>query len=394
MILKFFLSICRKFCLTVLIQVFLLSTYPQQKFFAQRSISNNLGIFSGSADVGNIGIPGSATFNSDDSSYVISGSGENMWFGKDAFHFVNIMAYGNIALEADITWIGDGTNPHRKAGVIIRQNLNHGSIYADAIVHGDGLTSLQYREAEDSMTYEIRAGIEFPSRLRIKKVGKYISMEYGFEGESYQPSGASVRLVLEDPFYIGLGVCSHEDSVLEKAVFRNVKYEHLESENNMKIRSILETINIESKNRQVIYTADRHFEAPNWSGDNSFFIFNSEGLLYRLPSEGGIPQVINTDFAVNCNNDHGLSPDNSQIVISDQTMEDKQSRIYILPAEGGTPKLITPNAPSYWHGWSPDGRMLAYCAERNGQYDIYAIPVNGGDERQLTFSEGLDDGPH
>ena len=64
-----------------------------------------------------------------------------------------------------------------------------------------------------------------------------------------------------------------------------------------------------------------------------------------------------------------------------------------MPVEGGTPKQITELAPSYWHGWSPDGKTLAYCAERNGEFDIYTISVNGGEETRLTTTPGLDDGP-
>ena len=44
-------------------------------------------------------------------------------------------------------------------------------------------------------------------------------------------------------------------------------------------------------------------------------------------------------------------------------------------------------------GPSPDGRTLAYCAERNGEYDIYTISVQGGSETRLTSAPGLDDGP-
>jgi Tol biopolymer transport system component len=88
-----------------------------------------------------------------------------------------------------------------------------------------------------------------------------------------------------------------------------------------------------------------------------------------------------------------LSPDGSTLVISDHSQEDRMSRIYTLPSVGGVPKLITEAGPSYWHGWSPDGRTLAYCAERNGEYDIYTIPAEGGVERRLTTAKGLDDGP-
>jgi Tol biopolymer transport system component len=97
-------------------------------------------------------------------------------------------------------------------------------------------------------------------------------------------------------------------------------------------------------------------------------------------------------MAVRCNNDHGISPDGTQLAISDQTM-DRRSRIYVLPITGGEPRLVTSLAPSYWHGWSPDGKTLAYCAERNGEFDIYTIAAAGGEERRLTTAPGLDDGP-
>ncbi|CAK4869401.1 unnamed protein product [Aphanomyces euteiches] len=103
--------------------------------------------------------------------------------------------------------------------------------------------------------------------------------------------------------------------------------------------------------------------------------------------------VIESGYVTQCNNDHVLSPDNSLIAVSHQTQEDNLSRIYIFPLKGGDPTLITPIGPSYLHGWSPDGKTLAYCAERNGQYDIYTIPVIGGVETQLTDLPELDDGP-
>ncbi len=159
------------------------------------------------------------------------------------------------------------------------------------------------------------------------------------------------------------------------------------------LESTLENINIKSKNRRVIYTTNELIEAPNWSIDDKFIIYNSNGLLYKIDFDNELPKKINTDFAINCNNDHGLSPDNKLIVISDQSEEDNKSRIYTLPIEGGIPKLVTENSPSYWHGWSPDGETLAYCAERNGQYDIYSVSVNGGKETQLTNVSALDDGP-
>ncbi|GMO63056.1 MAG: hypothetical protein Ta2A_10020 [Treponemataceae bacterium] len=109
-------------------------------------------------------------------------------------------------------------------------------------------------------------------------------------------------------------------------------------------------------------------------------------------ASGKVTQI-DTNFADQCNNDHVLSPDGMSIAVSHHTWEDGQSRIYKLPLAGGKPELITPIAPSYLHGWSPDGKTLAYCAERNGQYDVFTIPVTGGIETQLTNEVSLDDGP-
>jgi len=159
------------------------------------------------------------------------------------------------------------------------------------------------------------------------------------------------------------------------------------------VRSFLETIAIASGDRRVAYqTADR-IEAPNWARDGAALYFNGKGLIHRLPLDGNAaPERIDTGFAVACNNDHGLSPDGAQLAISDRT-RDGRSRIYTLPAGGGAPKEITPGAPSYWHGWSPDGRTLAYCAQREGKHGIFTIPAAGGEERRLTEADGLDDGP-
>src|SRR5207302_10078278 len=117
-----------------------------------------------------------------------------------------------------------------------------------------------------------------------------------------------------------------------------------------------------------------------------------KGRIYRLPVEGGKAEVIDTGFALRCNNDHGLSPDGRSLAISDQARGGK-SIIYVLPAGGGEPRQITSAAPSYWHGWSPDGSMLAYCAERKGEFDVYSISTQGGEEKRLTTTKGLDDGP-
>jgi Tol biopolymer transport system component len=151
-------------------------------------------------------------------------------------------------------------------------------------------------------------------------------------------------------------------------------------------RSHVTLINADGTGRQVIYSADQVFEAPNWTPDGKDLILNSQGRLWRLPIAGGAPALIDTGNVKKLNNDHGISPDGALLAISAQ-------QIYVLPAAGGVPRQVTELIPSYYHGWSPDGQTLAYCARRGENFDLYAIGVNGGAERRLTEHAGYDDGP-
>ncbi|WP_081735206.1 TolB family protein [Paenibacillus gorillae] len=164
-------------------------------------------------------------------------------------------------------------------------------------------------------------------------------------------------------------------------------------EKTSKLTSILETVDISTGERTVLAQFPYLIEAPNWTSDGTTLIYNCEGKLYAFDLATGISSVIDSGFAVRCNNDHVLSPGNTHVAVSHHTAEDGKSRIYTFPLTGGAPVLITPMGPSYLHGWSPDGSTLSYCAERDGEYDIYTIPAIGGLEKRLTDSSGLNDGP-
>jgi TolB protein len=161
--------------------------------------------------------------------------------------------------------------------------------------------------------------------------------------------------------------------------------------------SFIQTVDVVSGKIDTIASLKAHFEAPNWHPDN-YLIMNSYGKLYTLQISSKKIQELPTGFATACNNDHGISPDKKWLAISHNDKKDPstkpyKSAIYVLPITGGTPRRITSEVMSFWHGWTPDGRTLAYCAERNGNYDVYTIGIEGGAEKRLTTSEGLDDGP-
>ncbi len=167
------------------------------------------------------------------------------------------------------------------------------------------------------------------------------------------------------------------------------------------IRSKLEIYDIRTNQRETLYEAEAHFEAPNWSRDGTYLLFNQEGRLIRFDIASKERKSIDTGFADRLNNDHGISPDGTLLAIShhdDEGVAQEErsggtSRIYTIPIDGGEPVQVTDKTPSYWHGWSPDGKTLLYTAQRNGNFDIYAIPVEGGAETRLTEHPGLDDGP-
>jgi uncharacterized GH25 family protein len=354
-----------------------------------------IGKMVGSQDIGEVRHAGTLIFDASNDRYTISGSGENMWFNKDAFHFAwRAVPFDSFELSSDIVFVASGGNPHRKACLMIRQTLDADSAYVDVALHGDGLVSLQFRETQGGPTREIQANTMLPGRLAIQKLDDTVLLRAGDAGEeTLRFAGPAARIALRPPYFVGIAVCAHDANALESAMFTDVRYSGQLEFGARAIPSVLEVQSIESTDRRVVLqTADR-IEAPNWTPDGKSLIYNSKGRLYRIPATGGAPEPIDTGFATRCNNDHGVSPDGKSLVISDQSQGDGKSRIYTLPIEGGTPKLITPNAPSYWHGWSPDGKTLAYCAQREGAFDIYTIPVVGGEETRLTTAQGLDDGP-
>lgn len=355
--------------------------------------SGAVGVFEKSQDVGTVLHPGSTVYDPAKQAYTVTGSGENMWFGTDDFQFTWKKMTGDVAISADITFVGEKGNNHRKAVVMIRQTLDGNSPAVDIARHGDGLTSMQFRDSAGADDHEVQSNINGPRRIRLEKRGDYFYAFVSGSDGKLRPSGASTKLALSGSFYVGIGVCSHDKDASETAVFSNVKVETLPPATEKGVLfSTLETVPIASTDRRVAYVAQAHFEAPNWSRDGSYFLFNQEGGIYRLNVNGGAPVRIDAGKQVKCNNDHGISPDGTTLAISDST-ETGDSLVYTLPISGGTPKKITPTGPSYWHGWSPDGETLAFVGQRNGNFDIYAISTKGGVEKRLTTAQGLDDGP-
>ncbi|MBS1808172.1 MAG: biopolymer transporter TolR, partial [Acidobacteria bacterium] len=263
------------------------------------------GLFEDARDIGTVKHPGSVEYDAARKTYTVAGGGENMWATTDAFQYVYRRISGDVSFAADIQILGTGGNAHKKGVLILRQSLDADSAYADAALHADGLTSLQYREVKGGPTREVQSNVKGPARIQIEKRGDYVWMNIARAGESLQSAGGSFRIKFTEPFYIGLGVCAHDNNALEKAVFSNVEIKQRPAPI---VESTLETVAISSKDRKVVYTKRAHFEAPNWSRDGKDLYFNQGGRIMKLPVTGGEPTAIDTGFATRNNNDHGISP--------------------------------------------------------------------------------------
>ncbi len=160
-------------------------------------------------------------------------------------------------------------------------------------------------------------------------------------------------------------------------------------------KSKITVYNVGTKSTKIIYESDKLIEAPNWSPDGKYLLVNTGGDLYKLPVGGsGSPELQKIDLGslTKCNNDKSISPDGKLIAFSSSGRA-KGSQVYTAPSDGGTPKLLVPETPSYFHGFSPDGKWLAVVAQRSGNFDLFRVPVDGGQQQRLTMSPGYDDGP-
>jgi TolB protein len=360
-------------------------------------VERPLALFDDHGDIGPVSRPGSVAEDVNEGALVISGAGANMWFAADEGHFLWKRLRGDFIVSARVEFVGEGVEAHRKIGWMARSTLDADSAHVSTVVHGDGLTSLQYRRSSGRDTEETKLPIEGADQVQLERRGDTFIMSAARFGQPYVSESVS-GLGFGDEVLVGLFVCSHNAEVVERARFANVRVTLPAPPEFVPYRDYLggtiELLNVDTGKRTAVFRSDGPIQAPNWTKDGRFLLYNVDGRIDRLELATGRVATLDTGFATANNNDHVLSFDGDRLGISHHSAEDgDESIVYVLPTEGGTPKRVTPRGPSYLHGWSPDGRFLVYTGGRDGDYDIYRIPVEGGDEFRLTDAPGLDDGP-
>jgi Tol biopolymer transport system component len=156
--------------------------------------------------------------------------------------------------------------------------------------------------------------------------------------------------------------------------------------------------------RLVHETSGSALEAPNWSPDGRWLVYNHDGLLFRIPADaspgdGRGPEPIDTGGITDANNDHLLSPDGATLYLSAG-----DGHIHAVPFAGGPARRVTnTRRPGpfrhFLHGVSPDGATLAYVGvepwngDEWGYRNIFTLPAAGGPDTRLTDSPAPADGP-
>jgi len=358
---------------------------------------NPIGIFGHTADVGPVKHPGETKYDTETQTYRLAGSGANIWFDKDEFHYAHKKLNGDFILRAKAKFLGEGVDPHRKLGWMVRTSIDTSAAMVCATVHGDGLTAIQYRKKAGTDIEEVKSPVKMPDIVQLERRGRSFFLSVAKYGEPFWTVEVPDFEFPED-LLAGLFICSHNADVVEQSEFENVRIVLPAPPDYVPYRdyigSHLELMDVETGKRKILYTVKKSIQAPNWTRDNKALIYNSEGLIYRYDLATNKTAVLPTDFAKHNNNDHVLSLDGSMLGLSSSSgASEYGSLIYTVPIEGGIPKKITPIGPSYLHGWSPDGKWLTYTGGRNKVYDIYKITSDGnGAEIKLTHEPTLDDG--
>jgi dipeptidyl aminopeptidase/acylaminoacyl peptidase len=365
-----------------------------------------LGIFQGQSDVGSVSPPGTAAYDPHIDTYTLMSAGANTWYHVDGFHYLWKKVSGDWTLTADVAFppraYAHEPNPHRKGILMFRQTLDAGAAYAALSVHGSGMPALQYRRERGANTEDIELNIDLPKTIRIEKRGDIFTVFLSAGGEPLHQVGASTRLHLKSPFYVGLGALSHNVDTTDQVQFSHVALQRPSAAKNARpvLYSTLQTIQIEDQYRRatVIRSVPKVMQSVNWLPDGKSLYVHEDGHLERIdyldPPAGAPPQPIAVGKLVDCSGNYGVSPDGRWLAVSCAEKPEGGYQVFVLPAGGGdTVRRLTDGAQSsFFHAWSPDSRIVAFTRGSASKADIFTIPASGGEESRLT-RDTVNDGP-
>lgn len=399
-------------------------------------LAAHLGLFDGESDVGRAPVrdaapAGTARYDASTDTYLIESAGANTWYHIDQFHFLWKRASGDFALTAQVSFpparYGHEPSPHRKGLLMFRESLDAGAAYADAAQHGSGMTALQYRLEPGANTQDIELNIDAPRTVRLVKRGDRFTLYLSSAGEPLHQVGASVRLHLREPFYVGLGALSHDAKTTDVVKFSKVHLEPLsppETGTRRELFSTLETIEVGDQFRRamVIRTGRSQMRSPNWVAGGKSIYLQEKGIIERVPylepGAGGTPQPVDTRGLTDCSGNLGLSPDGRWLAVSCVAGKNGGHQVYLLsagggdsprqitrgsadkadiftiPASGGPETRLTSDTINDGPDYTPDGRYIYFDSSRSGATQIWRMRPDGSELEQITADGNLNSSPH
>jgi hypothetical protein len=247
-----------------------------------------IGQFTGHQDVGQPASPGAAAYDAVTGTHRVTGVGRNMWADHDDFHYAWKRMSGDVIADTRLAFVTPPPAPdatgflHRKGGIVLRQDLDPDSAYVDVLRMGNQQMSLQYREVKGGPTRLIWVNTPRQDAVRLVKIGDYAYLSVlGADGKLH-PAGGSFKLRITGPFYIGLGVCPHDDKAQEVMDFRDVRIRALPRGTRKPGGQTLQTINIATVAEQTaIYHGDTPIAARGWSGDSHWVYFKGDYVVCK-----------------------------------------------------------------------------------------------------------------
>ncbi len=308
----------------------------------------------------------------------MKGSGYNIWFNRDEFQYLYKKIGGDFILTAGFAFISEKGNRHRKIGWMIRESLDDAAASYNAVVHGDGLTVLQWRPLRGAYMRDPQEEIFFPKKIvyqtiQLERIDKKITMRVANPGEPLQEVGTTDMYAMQDSVYVGLFISSHDSDRTEEAKMWNVRIDKSVSNKyypnpNVKVKAFtgtlgsrLETMDVLNGVRKVIYESKGKLQDPIWITDGKKLSFSESGSRYAISVDRGIPEKLS-------------APDLSN-----------KSQINITAIAGGHAESAE---------YAPGKKYIYYNDNPTGTMQIWRMKPDGSDKEQLTFDERHNWFPH
>jgi TolB protein len=354
-----------------------------------------VGNFSDVSDVGAVSRAAEASYEAATGTYTVGASGDNIWGERDAFGFVWKGTTGDAAISARIELQAENGHAHRKAGLMLRQSMAPDSAYVDVVVHGDGLTSLQFRSVAGGATREVQCARQAPSAVRLEKRGDYVSLLLADINGKFEPSGCTIKVPLRGGYYAGLVVCAHDNAAFTTAKFRHVSLGLLPKRNEIRT-SAIELISLDSLSRRIVYRSTSRLDSPSFTAAGNAICFREDGRLqYFSLTANTEPRLVGAENVDEC---QLASPVTTSPWLVSHEIKGGRAQVFRRGTGGPKPMQLTKDRLSNWMPrLSPDGSSIAFISgteppddgkPATGDYLLRRMTSDGSEPSELAHFFG------